>query len=191
MHTDTSKLIIGLLIAAFVIFRIYTRVRRSIGRQKLQPFAQVLRALALAALCGLFLSSPLMTRADLAWSLAGTLLGIGLAAYALLHTKVEATPEGRFYTGHPIIGLFVASLLIVRIGFRMIQAYATISAGTAPPRTDPLAAALSSPTTLAVFFLMAGYYVLYGAGVLMKARDLKAVTAATPSPMLPSAPRSL
>ena len=172
MHADLSKVIIGLLIAAFVVFRIYGRVRKSIGRQKLQQGSLVFRALLLTAICGVFLASPLMTRADLAWSAAGAFAGLALAAYALMHTTVESTPEGRFYTGHPIIGLLVTGLLIVRIGFRMIQSYAAISTGAAPPpHADPLAATFGSPTTLAVFFLMAGYYGLYGAGLLMKARE--------------------
>ncbi len=173
MHLDPSKLVIGLLIAGLVAFRIYSRVRKSIGRQRLQPASLVIRALVLAGVCGLFVLSPLMTGADVAWSAAGALIGLGLAAYALMHTTVEATAEGRFYTGHPVIGLLVTGLLIARIGFRMIQSYAAISTGAAPPpHADPLATTFASPTTLAVFFLMAGYYVLYGAGVLVKARDV-------------------
>jgi hypothetical protein len=46
----------------------------------------------------------------------------------------------------------------------------------------------SSPLTLALFFVFAGYYIAYSVGVLRKASQLPAPAPATPAPSAESVP---
>jgi hypothetical protein len=107
----------------------------------------------------------------------GAAVGAGLAIYALKLTRIEHTAEGTFYTGNVYIGLGVTALLIARVGYRLIGATAAIQdavahagAGTAAPPPQAVASTFSSPLTVAVLFVMVGYYIAYYAGILRKAR---------------------
>jgi hypothetical protein len=187
MSADFMKLAVPLLIAVLVVFALYRRVRGSLGRQPLRSRAIAMRAALLGLVCGVLLLSPLMTILDVAYAAAGVLFGVGFAAYALRHTRCEITAKGIFYTGHPYIGLAVTALLIGRVFYRIVQVYPAIAgAGALRPSSpivgqNPFAPFFSSPTTLAVYFLMAGYYIFYGLGILAKARGLRLADESQPS----------
>jgi cytochrome b561 len=104
----------------------------------------------------------------------GTLLGLGLGYFGLRHTRFETTDKGPVYIPHTYIGLFVTSLLVIRLVMR----YFTVSTQQGLDATagrDPWAAYQHNPLTIAILGLVIGYYVFYNLGVLRRSR--------TPIPM--------
>jgi hypothetical protein len=77
------------------------------------------------------------------------------------HTKFEVTPEGLFYTPNAHIGIALSVLFVGRVVYRMFVLYSTNP--YAPQSPDDFAA---SPLTLAIFGLLAGYYVTYAIGLI-------------------------
>ena len=156
--------LISLAIVALLVWRIYKRVRRLVGRQRLHPvrpwFTVVLFPLLsiLVALGARASPDGQMTLLGLA---GGAVLGIGLGVYGYKLTRFEITPVGRFYTPSAHLGVGLSLLFVARIAYRIVQV--TLAGGQFNP-SDPSFA--RSPLTLAVFGLLAGYYVTYAIGLL-------------------------
>ena len=143
-------------------FGLYRRLKRTFGRQELAPKRMVARMALISVVCAFFLAAMPTTIGFVAAS-SGAALGVGLAAFGLAHTHFEASLEGKFYTPNKWIGLVVTALFLGRMVARMVSAY---QAGVPPMELQ------RSPFTMAVFFLMAGYYICYYAGVLRRSRAL-------------------
>jgi hypothetical protein len=159
------------LVAAFVGWAIYRRARRSIGRQPVQVRRLRLRVGILAIVGTLVLSASVANVTLLAALLGGLACGAILGSVGLRHTKFEVSAEGRFYTPHTYIGLFVSALFIARMLFRFLTLYAPAHL-EAPPSANPFEQYQKSPLTLAIFGVLLGYYVLFYLGVLKKSREL-------------------
>ena len=174
------KLITPILIGALVVWAIVRRVRRTFGRQRVQPVRMWIRIVILTLVGGAIaatsgLRSPAMLEA-LIGGLAG---GAALAGLGLRHTRFEVTSEGRFYTPHTYIGLAVMLLFLGRLAYRFL--YLSIGTGGAFPAGPGAAFAYQrNPLTVGIFGLLVGYYVLYYAGVLFRTRSsaLPALSAA-------------
>jgi hypothetical protein len=159
------------LIAAFIGWAIYRRARRSFGRQPVSVVRLRLRIGVLAVVGTLILVTSIARMDLLAPMLGGIACGAVLAMVGLRHTRFEATPEGRFYTPHTYIGLFVSALFIGRILFRFLTLYGQPQSLTqASP--NPFDQYQRSPLTLAIFGVLVGYYVLFNIGVLRKSREI-------------------
>jgi hypothetical protein len=164
------KLITPILIGALVVWGIWRRMRRTFGRQSVQPARMGLRIgiLTLAGVAVLVTSglrSPQMLEA----LVGGLLCGAALAYLGLRHTRFEVTTEGRFYTPHTYIGLAVMLLFLGRLAYRFL--YLSIGTGGMPPAGPNFAATYQrSPLTLGVFGVLLGYYVLYYVGILIRTR---------------------
>jgi len=174
-----STLLVPAGIAALVVWRLYSRVRRMIGRQRLsrvRPWLTVILFPILVA--GLLIASLPHPLADLALA-GGCAIGVGLALYGLRLTKFEATPAGLFYTPNAHLGIALSILFIGRIGYRAAQLL--LAGGTV---ARPPADFVGSPLTLLIFGTLAGYYVAYAIGLLRWKRQVgrAARTAATPAP---------
>ena len=156
------------LVVSLVVWRVYRRVRRNIGRQPLQPKRLVLR-IAIFTFIAVMLAVMARESANVLMGFAGgILLGVPLALVGLYLTRFEVTPEGKFYTPNTYIGVGLSLLLIARIAYRLFLLY---SAAPVPGKSP--AALGNSPLTLGVFGLMAGYYIVYLTGVLWHSRDVK------------------
>jgi len=165
------KLITPALLSVVVVWALYRRFRRNIGRQAVDVRRLRIRV-GIFVLLGALV--PLVAARDM--SLLGALLGgmaggAGLAYFGLQHTKFEATDAGRFYTPHTYIGLFVSALFLARVAFRILTVHVNTDA-TAFSNQTPLAAYQKSPLTLAILGVLIGYYVLFYMGVLRKSRNL-------------------
>src|SRR5262249_18711250 len=128
-----QRQLVPVLFTALVLWSIYRRIRRNLGRQPVAPVRMMLRIASLALIGVLML---VLSHADLKMIAAmagGVGGGLLLAWYALKHTRFEDTPEGRFYTPHAYIGLFVSALLIGRIVYRLVVVYSAIGAAHAAP----------------------------------------------------------
>ncbi|MGH8397603.1 MAG: DUF1453 domain-containing protein [Gammaproteobacteria bacterium] len=177
MHPSVSNIGYTILIAALVLFFLYRRFRRNFGRQPLRPKRMIFRIVALTIVCVVLLASPFRSVMSFAAAAVGAVIGIGLAFYATAHTKFETTPQGRFYRPHTYIGMAITALLIGRLIYRLIVVYPMLhgamqqAAQTTQMPTSPFAAYQRSPLTLGIYFILAGYYICYYAGVLIKSRQ--------------------
>ena len=176
------KLLTPILIAALLIWAIVRRLRRTFGRQPVQPARIWLRIGILTIAGGLIAASSVTRGAEMLAALAaGLACGAALAYIGLRHTRFEVTPEGRFYTPHTYIGLAVTLLFLGRLAYRFLYLGGGANGMFAP---DPNAAAAyqRSPLTLGIFGVLIGYYLLFYAGVLRKTR---AQEAPVPNPISP------
>jgi cytochrome b561 len=160
-----QKLFFPIMMGVFILFAIYRRMRRNIGRQPVQPARMRSRMIILSIVGALITFGALRDMNLLGAMLAGIAGGAALGWFGLQHTKFEKTEKGDFYTPHTYIGLVVSLLLLGRIAYRFIIIYPSLHAA-AQADQNPLAAFQRSPLTLAIFGVLVGYYVFYYAGVL-------------------------
>jgi hypothetical protein len=158
----THKIVICLFLA-YIGWRIYSRVRRNIGRQPFRPGRMKLYVGVFALLSVAFAVRSLgHPQLMLGW-LGGVVPGVLLGIWALRLTRFETTSEGRCYTPNGHIGVALSLLFVARLVYRVIAAYANISqAGNPPPAFG------ESALTYFTFELLAGYNVAYYWGVLRR-----------------------
>lgn len=176
MHPSLSNIGFTVLIAAFVLLILYRRFRRNFGRQPLRPKRMIVRIVVLAVVCVLLLASPFRGLASDAAAAGGAVIGIALGLWALTHTKFETSAAGRFYTPNGYIGMAVVALLIGRLIYRLAVVYPLVhhavqqTAQNPQLQMTPFGAYQRSPLTLGIYFILAGYYICYYAGVLIRSR---------------------
>jgi hypothetical protein len=164
-----------LIFVPLVGFMLYRRVRRTFGRQPVTPKRMAARMVLLSAVSvGFLVWMPTVN--GFAAAAIGLTLGVMLATYGLRHTRYDVTAAGTGYTPNPWIGLIVTAVFLGRFAARMFSVY---EARALSPTGAPAPSFQKSPFTLGIFFLMASYYVAYYAGVLRKARTMRA---AEPAP---------
>jgi hypothetical protein len=165
-------------VAVLVTWRLYSRVRRLVGRQKFAPVRAWFSVcffplLVLALLAGTW-SHPLRSLSEL----AGVAVGIGLGHYGLRLTRFEDAGDGHFYTPSAHIGIGLSLLFIGRLGYKLIHAYMATAGFTEPP-----AEIVKSPLTLLIIGTLAGYYATYAFGLLRwRHTGIAPSTAATTPP---------
>ena len=145
---------------------IYRRVRRNIGRQPLRPVRSVFSIVIFVAVSALLLTTSLAVPKMLLGIGGGLLLGALLGFVGLRLTKFETTEQGHFYTPDLRIGIGLSLLFAGRMLYRF-WALGNISIAANQPQ------AFQSPLTFLCFGLIAGYYIVYHAGVLLHTRDRK------------------
>jgi cytochrome b561 len=141
-----------------VLWRVYMRVKRLTSRQRSNRtrhwFSVVLFSLFLLGFGVAALGHPL---ALAALGLC-TAAGAGLALVALRRTQFEQADGQVYFTPHARIGLLVAMLFVGRILWRLVD----MTLHAPAPNDNPAA----HPANMVVFGLLAGYYVMYAAGIL-------------------------
>ena len=156
-----SPATLGLIaLLALLAWRVYARLKRIVGRQRLSRMRPWI-TLAVFPLLGLLVGYG--ARAEsvrLGWLAAGLLLGAVLALYGLARTRFEATPQGLFYTPNAHVGVVLSLLVVARVVYRLVEVYVD------PAAPREASAFARSSLTLAVFGLLAGYFVIYAAGLL-------------------------
>ncbi|HWA27118.1 MAG TPA: hypothetical protein VG734_15790 [Lacunisphaera sp.] len=162
----TSRELVPVLIVPFIAWRVYRRVRRSVGRQPFRPVGLAVRIVVFGAILAAVAWAGSSHPETLASLGGGLLLGSGLAIYGLTLTKFESAPDGRFYTPNTALGVSISVLFVGRIVYRMLV---LTDASALPTRAFP--APFQSPLTLFLFGLTAGYYIAYYAGVLIRSRQ--------------------
>jgi hypothetical protein len=156
--------VVPAVVASVFAWRIYSRVRRNIGRQPLQPKSLIVRIVIFAIVaCVLLAFSVAYPRVLIGLSL-GLVLGVLSALAGLSLTRFEATPEGRFYTPNPYFGGALSILLVGRLVYRLMV-FSNFAQGSAQAP-----GLMQSALSLFVFGLLAGYYIAYYIGVLARSR---------------------
>jgi hypothetical protein len=120
------------------------------------------------------ISQPVRLLAMAGGIVAGAVLGV----FGTRHTKFENTPEGIFYTPNAHIGIALSVIFMARVVYRMFQLYSMDP--NAQPHPNDFA---SSPLTLSIFGLLAGYYVAYAIGLVRYKAGVE--RDATPPPPTP------
>lgn len=150
-----------LVLVPLIVWRMYSRFRRMVGRQRLSRIRPWITLTIFPALILLIAFATLSHPERLAWLAAGLLAGALLGVFGLVKTRFEPTPQALFYTPNAHLGIALSLLFVARIAYRFIEIYAIDP--TVPHGMNDFA---RSPLTLAVFGLLAGYYVAYAIGLV-------------------------
>ena len=158
-HPSTLLLPVG--VAALVVWRLYSRVKRMVGRQRLSTVRPWLTVCFFPLLTALLLLRSLFHPDATLALVAGVAAGVALGRYGLRLTRFEHTPAGLFYTPNSHLGVALSLLLLARLGYRAVQLYLTSESLQQGSVTFA-----RSPLTLLIFGALAGYYVTYAVGLL-------------------------
>ena len=157
---DTHFLVV-LAFAALVVWRVYARIRRVVGRQRLSKVRPWVTVIVFPLILVLLLATSFAHPVTSAAAIGGALVGVGLGVLGTRLTKFEVTPAGLFYTPNAHLGIALSLLLIVRLAWRFVMLQ------TAGRGLDPQAMQIgSNPLTMAIFGMLASYYVTYAIGLL-------------------------
>jgi hypothetical protein len=155
---------VPLLFVGLVVWRMWVRLRRNVGRQALRPRRMVVRIVILAVVTCVLAGISFANQHLLIGLGSGLVLGCPLAWLGLRMTKFETTAEGRFYTPNSVIGILLTLLFVGRLCYRLMVVLPNA-------RNAPMQPALmQSPLSFFVFGLLAGYYVAYYGAILMRHR---------------------
>jgi hypothetical protein len=153
------------LLAALLIFVVYRRFRRSFGQQPLVPLRMQLRILMLLIVGCLLLPSAMRSASFLLAILAGAAIGVALALWGAAHTRFVRNADRLYYVPHTYTGIAVSLLFIGRLGYRLVQVYASAD------QSFTAASMVRSPLTVGLYFVLMGYYVCYYSVVLWKSKQ--------------------
>jgi hypothetical protein len=157
-------------IAVLVVWRVFVRVRRLVGRQPLRRVRAWITVCAFPLLLIGLAFSALQHPWSAVAEAAGVAIGVALGVAGLQRTKFEVTPAGLFYTPSAHIGIALSLLLVGRLAWRAAQFYLHSEVIMAPP-----ADFARSPLTMLIVGTTAGYYASYAFGLLRwRARVLAA-----------------
>lgn len=156
-----------LVMLPLIAWRMYSRVRRMVGRQ---PSSAVRPWITLAIFPTLVVMLALGALGDserLAALAVGLVLGGALGVWGLRLTRFEATPQGLFYTPNLHLGIALSLLFVGRLLYRLVEVFMlNDSAPVGPMASMGGADFVRSRLTLAIFGLLAGYYTAYAIGLL-------------------------
>ena len=161
MATLNPSTITLLIVIPLVIWRVYSRIRRMVGRQRLSKVRPWITLTLVPLIVAMLALGTLHRPERLAILACGLAVGIALAVFGLKRTQFEVTPQGFFYTPNAHLGIALSLLFVARILYRFVEIYAMNP--TAPRDMREFG---SSPLTLAVFGLLAGYYIGYAIGLV-------------------------
>lgn len=161
MAAGAHNLIPILVMIPVLVWRMYGRVKRNIGRQYLGKWRPWVTLTIFPVIIVLISLSAFAHPMRLASMLGGIVAGAVLGVFGTRHTRFENTPEGIYYTPNAHIGIALSVLFIGRVLWRMFQLYSMDP--DAQPNPSDFA---SSPITLSIFGLLAGYYVTYAIGLI-------------------------
>jgi hypothetical protein len=144
--------------APLILWRVYKRVQRLTVRQKSRMwrhwFGVTFLPTFLLAMIVVLFAQPAVLGALFGGAAAGAVLGVA----AWRRMGFERVGSDYFYTPYAPIGMVVAMLFIVRLLYRLFEMF------TLGPQQMP--AFGSSPLTMGVLGIVAGYYLVCASGLL-------------------------
>ncbi|MGZ7445365.1 CcdC protein domain-containing protein [Paenibacillus sp. TH7-28] len=169
------KSVITLLIAIFILYRIYLRVKRSIGWQQLKP-KKIMFTTTLLGIAGiLFLIAGGLNWVSLLSDAAGMAIGGLLAYYSVTTTRFEQRDGGVYYRSSTWISFAVTALFFGRLIFRLYGLTFGPQAGLAGTAPMNQAAAFGSsqnPWLSGLVLIMFVYYIVYNITLMVKRNKL-------------------
>ena len=151
--------VVAAVLAPLVLWRMYSRIKRLTTRQRSKTWRHrttlVFFPLLIVLLTVLSIQTNPFALVGLA---AGLPVGAILGRIATGKTRFEQVGDEFFFTPHAPIGMAVALLFMARMAWRGYEFYAL---GSFAHREF-----VSSPLTLVIFGVLAGYYMTYAFGLL-------------------------
>lgn len=161
MPTPSPATLSWFFVIPLIVWRMYARFRRMVGRQRLTRVRLWITLTIFPLVVGVYAWAAWTHWDLLAWLVAALVAGVALANLGLRHTRFEPTKQGLFYTPNAHLGIALSMLFVARVAYRLVEIF-VLSAAT-PGDWSGFA---RSPLTLAVFGLLAGYYIGYAIGLL-------------------------
>ena len=175
----TQQQIIYLVFVPIIIWRLYSRMRKVMGRQEAKPWRLWTSVILFPLLTLLMAWATQGNMVSLGALIGGGVCGVALATAGLRLTQFFVEGGKLFYQPNRYIGMGLMIVLVMRIVYRFT---------TMPITTDPAQAAAANaaaqhaatgPLTMFVIGLLFCYYAPYSAGILMhRAKVNRTVTAA-------------
>ncbi len=161
MNTSSAPTFTLLVLLPLLAWRVYSRFRRMVGRQRLSRIRPWVTLVIFPLLISLLCFAARFHTERLWWLATGLGLGSILGIYGLRKTHFEPTKQGLFYTPNAHLGIALSLLFVGRLIYRLVEVY--VLAPSMPHGIDDFA---RSSLTLAVFGLLAGYYISYAMGLI-------------------------
>jgi len=161
MNAPSPSTITLLALIPLIAWRVYSRFRRMVGRQRLSRIRPWITLTIFPALIVLLCFAAHLHPERLWWLAGGLFLGLLLGVFGLSRTRFEPTPQGLFYTPNVHLGIALSLLFVGRIVYRFVEVYVL-----EPAVFHGIEDFARSTLTLAVFGLLAGYYISYAAGLV-------------------------
>ncbi len=161
--TLNPQSMVMLAVIPLVLWRLYSRMKRLIGRQQSRAWRHWTAVVLLPLILGLFGWVASKDASAVASLLGGMLMGAALAVYGLHLTRFENTNNGMFYTPNSVIGISLTILFVGRVLYRFAQ---MAMAGGVAQSSSADADFARHPVTLVVFGLLFTYYLVYASGLL-------------------------
>jgi len=171
METTTLAL---LFLVPLLVWRIYSRLKKLVARQKSQPWRHWLVAIAFPALIVFLAFTTRFELLPLSSLGAGVLAGCWLAVLGLKLTRFEQVGKDFYFTQHRYLALVVTMVFVARLLYRGMEIYLNTRLDVPVP-PPPFG---QSPLTMAAYGLLTGYYSLYAWGLLrwrQRSKPLEAV----------------
>jgi hypothetical protein len=157
-----------LLLTPILVWRIYTRLKTQMARQRSIMSRHYTGVLVFAGMILVSLSEVLTRPYALGALAAGTALGVFWGVFALKRTVYEDTEGGYFFTPPMRLGIVMAMILVARVLYLGVEIYASQqgTGGPAPRFTE-------SPLTMLCVGLTGAYFAAYSVGLLLWRRRLR------------------
>jgi cytochrome b561 len=155
-----SAVLVTAVVTPLILWRLYARARRHIGRQPSVLWRHWAAATGFPLML-LFIGTTAAGQPGVIAGLAGgAATGAALAVLGLRLTRFEHLREGFFYTPNAYIGIGLSAILVTRLIYSFMRAVA-LDGAPQPPQT-----LTQSPLTLAIAGMHLMYYAAFAAGVL-------------------------
>ena len=172
MTPTLQHALMTIAIIALIAWRMKSRMRRLIGRQRLSRVRPWVTLVIFPLLIAMLSYAALQQQHLGIYLASGIVVGIGLGVLGLRLTRFEVTTEGLFYTPSAHLGVALSALLVARIAYRFaVGGFPDPGADSAPPGAG------LTPLTLLLIGTLAGYYTSYAIGLIrwsLRSRGLPA-----------------
>lgn len=162
-------------LAAVLVLALVWRGRRLVGHQRFSAKRIGIRTGIIAVLAALVLVQ-LARLPDAAFEYAGAAAGLAIgaaiAAVALRLTRMGSDDAGLWYVPNLYLGIGLIALLVARFAYEYLYLFPQMrreAAAAAQGATPELA---GQPIFHGILFLVLGYYLVYYAGILLRARRM-------------------
>ena len=157
MQAPGSSTLTLLTLSPLIVWRIYARLRKMFGRQRLSRYRAPI-TLAVYSLLSLWVAhAALANPGRVGWLIGSLLAGAALSLLGIRLTQFEARRgEGLFYTPNAHLGFALSALFLARIAWRVAEVY-----WLTPAVPRGTAEFMGSATTVGAFGLLAGYSLGY------------------------------
>lgn len=155
------------VLVPFVLWRMFSRVKRLTTRQRSKTWRHTTSLVFFPLLVLLLAFVSLRTGwLGIAALAAGLPIGAVLGSIAIGKTRFEQTEGDYYFTPYAPIGLAVAALFMGRMAWRGYEFYALGGFQQHGASAFQHHEFVSSPLTLFIFGVLAGYYMRYAFGLL-------------------------